>query len=150
LKAGYADKQVFLLLGESWYNQPYIKKNHPYISIIIEKDPKNTKEEVLFIKKYMKGNGYKSALIVTDPPHSRRVSLLISLVSVEGDETMNFHIIGSDVQWWNSEQYYKNEHARSFVQNESIKILYSLFAYGILEKIGLLDEFEMWLKGIKS
>ena len=123
---GYAGKQVFLLIGETWYNQPYIKKNHPDIPIVIDEDPKNTKEEILFIKQYMKKNGYKSALIVTDPPHSRRVSLLTSRLSAEGDETMTFRVIGSDVKWWDRENYYKNERARGFVGHESIKVLYHL------------------------
>ena len=123
---GYADKQVFLLLGESWYNQPYIKQNYPAMHILIDESPKNTKEEVLFIKKYLKKHGYRSALIVTDPPHSRRVSLLTSLLSVEGDENMIYYMIGSDVQWWDAGQYYMNEHARNSVMHESIKILYHL------------------------
>lgn len=146
LEEGYAKKQLFLLIGESWYNQPYIAKNHPGISLTIEEGPKNTREEVLFIKEYMKKYGYKSALIVTDPPHSRRVSFLTSLVSIKGDEKMTFHIVGSDVKWWNKEQYYLNERAKGAAKNESMGILYSVIAYGFLDKIGLLDEFEAWRK----
>ncbi len=126
LDDGYADKQVFLLLGESWYNQPYIKKNYPDMNIVIDEDPKNTEEEVLFIKKYMKQYSYKSALIVTDPPHSARVSLLSSLLSVEGDENMTFSYISSGVEWWNKEYYYKNKRARDSVWHESIRMLYHL------------------------
>ena len=79
----YKDKNLTIL------HIPYIKKNHPDMNVVIDESPKNTKEEVLFIKKYMKDHAYKSALLVTDPPHSRRVSLLTSLVSVEGDERMS-------------------------------------------------------------
>jgi len=150
LEGGYADKQVLLLIGESWYNQPYIKKNHPDIPILIDEGPKNTKEEVLFIKEYMKKHSYQSALIVTDPPHSGRVKLLTSLVSVEGDDTMKFSFIASSVKWWNAEEYYKNERMRRAVWHETKGILYTLFTYGILSKIGLSDEMEAWRKGKKS
>ena len=146
LEQGYASKQVFLLIGESWYNQPYIKKHYPKLNVVIDEHPINTKEEVLFIKNYMKKHGYKSALIVTDPPHSRRVSLLTSLVDMEGDETMRFHIVGSTVQWWNKEHYYQDQQAIGAVKNESMGILYGVAAYGVLDKIGLLDEFEAWRK----
>ncbi len=129
LEQGYAGKQVFLLIGESWYNQPYIAKNHPNIPLVIDEGPKNTKEEVLFIKQYMKKHSYKSALIVTDPPHSRRVSLLTSLISVEGDEGMTFRMIGSGVKWWDKENYYENKRARSSVEHEIMGILYSFFTY---------------------
>ena len=129
LEQGYAGKQVFLLIGESWYNQPYITKNHPDISIVIDESPKNTAEEVKFIKAYMKEHSYKSALIVTDPPHSGRVSLLTSLVSIEEDDNLTFRMIGSDVKWWNREHYYKNERARRAVVHETMGITYSFFAY---------------------
>ncbi len=135
LEQGYAGKQVLLLIGESWYNQPYIAKNHPEISIIIDEGPTNTMEEVLYINNYMKEYDYKSALIVTDPPHSRRVSLLSSLLSVEDDETMTFHIIDSGVKWWDREYYYKNERARESVQYEIVGIFYSLITYGRLDNI---------------
>ena len=147
---GYAGKQVFLLLGESWYNQPYIKKNYPAMHILIDESPKNTKEEVLFIKKYLKKHGYRSALIVTDPPHSRRVSLLTSLLSVEGDENMTFHLVGSPVKWWDRECYYENERAKSFAGHEIKGILYTLFTYGFLRIIGFDDEMERWRKEEKE
>ena len=126
LKGGYAEKQAFLLLGESWYNQPYIKKNHPDMNIMIDESPQNTKEEVLFIKEYMKKHKYKSALIVTDPPHSGRVKLLTSLISVEGDENMTFHLIASEVKWWDAEEYYKSKRARGFVMHEVMGMGYHL------------------------
>ena len=146
-EAGYAQKEVFVLLGESWYNQPYIRKNHPNITMLIDESPKNTKEEVLFIKTYMKTHGYQRVLVVTDPPHARRVKLLTSLLSTKGDEAMDFHIVSSDVKWWNAKHYYTNERAIGAVKNESMKIVGSVIAYGCLEKIGLLDELESWIKG---
>ncbi|MDQ7047431.1 MAG: YdcF family protein [Sulfurovum sp.] len=124
LEEGYIEKQIFLLLGESWYNQPYIKKNYPNLPVIIDESPKNTKEEVLYIKQYMQKHGYQSALIVTDPPHSGRVSLLTSLISLKGDEKMTFVMISSDVLWWDAKNYYKSERARSSVMYESVKMLY--------------------------
>jgi len=150
LERGYARKHLFLLIGESGYNQPYIAINHPDIPIVIDEHPKNTQEEVLFIKKYMKKHGYKSALIVTDPPHSRRVSLLTSLISVEGDETMTFRMIDSGVVWWNRGNYYNNTFARVYVKHEMIKIAYNCIAYGVLDKIGLLDEVKHQFDEIKT
>lgn len=131
LKQGYIENQVFLLIGESWYNQPYIKKNYPDISIIIDEGPKNTKDEVLFIKRYMIENNYKSAMIVTDPPHSRRVQLLTSLIFLDGDEALRFHLVGSDVKWWNRYSYYENTRAIGFSFRETGKIIYNFIAYNI-------------------
>ncbi len=149
LEGGYSKMEVFLLIGESWYNQPYIKKNYPYMNIVIDESPKNTKEEVLFIKEYMKKHSYKSALIVTSPPHSGRVKLLTSLISVEEDEALKFYLAASPVKWWNSEYYYENKRAIVSVEHEIKGILYTLFTYGFLSKIGLDDEMEAWRKGKK-
>ena len=129
MEEGYANKQVFLLLGESWYNQPYLKKHYPDMSIVIDETPKNTKEEVLFIKKYMKEHGYRSALIMTDPPHSGRVKLLTSLLSIEGDDGMVLCIVGSEVKWWNAEKYYASKNGRSSVLHEVPRIIYSMMLY---------------------
>lgn len=85
----------------------------------------------------MKKHGYKSALIVTDPPHSRRVSLLGSLISIPGNKKMTFRMISSDVEWWDAKNYYKNERARSFLIHESIRIIYSFFVYGTLHILGV-------------
>ncbi len=128
LEGGYSEKEVFLLIGESWYNQPYIKKNYPDMNIVIDESPKNTKEEVLFIKQYMKKHGYKSALVVTDPPHSGRVKLLTSLIWVEGDENMTFAMIGTEVKWWDAEEYYKSERARGFVMHEVMGMVFHLIS----------------------
>ena len=119
----------FLLLGESWYNQPYLQKHLPSVPVTVNETPKNTKEEVAFIKKFMLKNGYKSVLIVTDPPHSRRVSLLFALLKEEGDENLCFHLIGSDVDWWDPDVYYQDKHGRNAVIQESMKIIGSYLLY---------------------
>ncbi len=121
LNEGYSAK--LLLLGESWYNHPYIKKNYPDLPVVIDESPKNTQEEVWLIKRYMKEHGYQSALIVTDPPHTRRIKILTSKLLDNGDN-ITFRMVGSDVVWWDAKNYYRNEKARSFVWHEVPKIVY--------------------------
>lgn len=129
---GYASKKVFVLLGESWYNQPYIKKHYPQLPIQIGVSPQNTVEEVTFIIKYMEEHGYSSALIVTDPPHTRRVHLLLSNASDDTNGTFMFHLIGSDVLWWDKDHYYENKHARLAAWSEGLKVLYTALTCSIL------------------
>ena len=127
LNAGYAQKNLILLVGEDGeYNNRYIKKNYPNLPTVIDERPKNTVEEIRFIKQYMIEHNYKSALIVTDPTHSRRVSLLNSLISVEGDGALSFRIIDSGVEWWDKECYWCNKRSWGLVKSESIRILYTL------------------------
>ena len=136
-----------MLVGENRDNKNYVIKYHPEMGFIANSDPKNTMEEVLFIKNYMKEHAYRSALIVTDPPHSRRISLLTSMVSIEDDETMTFRIIDSGVKWWDKDNYYKNKRARGFVMQEIVKIPYNVIAYSIFDDTRLRDDVKnLWDK----
>ena len=132
LKHGYVNKKHFLLIGESWYNQPYLKKHYHELNVTIDETPKNTAEEIAAIKKFMLKHGYSSALIVTDPPHSARVALLLSLIDPQ-DSTLHFRIIGSHVAWWDPKHYYRNTRALKAVWHESLGILYSIWQYGIVK-----------------
>lgn len=133
IEDGYVEKDRFLLLGESWYNQPYIRKNHPTLNVVIEETPTNTKEEVLFIKQYMVKNGYRSALVVTDPFHSGRVSVLNSILSVQGAKDIHLYMIDSGRNWWEKEGDSSYLLWTKRALNESIKIIYSIVVYGFLD-----------------
>ncbi|BAF72468.1 hypothetical protein [Sulfurovum sp. NBC37-1] len=77
-----------------------------------------------YLHAFMKERGYRSALIVTDPPHSRRFSLLNTIM---GDKTITLHFAGSGVKWWDREHYYRNETARKYAMIEVLKIPYNLY-----------------------
>ena len=132
LYAGYAKENYILFVGEdAKYNTRNIKKRYPKLPTVIDESPKNTVEEIRFIKQYMEKHHYKSALIVTDPTHSRRVRLLCALIS-SGNVTQKFHIVSSEVEWWNAECYWCNKRSRKLVNSESIRILYTLIFSGNL------------------
>ena len=121
---GYIKQKKLLLLGESWYNRPYIRRHYPNLDMDIDESPKNTFEEIDFIKHYMIRNGYESAIIVTDPPHSARVKLLTRMLHIKGDENLSFVIVGSGVKWWDEGKYYDNDFARNFAFQEIPRIAY--------------------------
>lgn len=121
LNEGYASK--ILLLGESWYNQPYLKAHRERYFVDIDESPQNTQDEMYTIQKYMHTHHYSSAIIVTDPPHTRRVKLLASQV-LEDDSNITLYMVGTDVSWWNKFTYYRNARALKFVWYEVPKIVY--------------------------
>lgn len=132
---GLVKSNKLLLIGESWYNQPYIKKNRPNINIEINETPKNTIQEVVAIKKYMIKNNFKSALIVTDSPHSARVTLLSYLLQVEHDDNIEIHLINSDISWWKETNYYLDKRSRDTAIHETLGILYSILFYNPIVNI---------------
>ena len=137
---GYSRTKRVILLGESYDTQEYLEKTYPDITIKQHHEPKNTKAEVRYIKKFMLENGYKTALVVTDPPHSRRVSVLDTVLNVKGDSDITLRIVSSKVAWWKAKKYYDDKRSSETVLSETIRILYSIFCYGIVEKLGVKCE----------
>ena len=131
---GYVKSKTLLLIGESWYNRPYIRKHYPTLQWEIDDTPKNTAQEVVQIKKYMRKHGYRTALIVTDPPHTRRVRVLLSLLERKEDDPLYFYLVGSGVNWWNKTAYYTNSWACQEVWHELKGIGYALLVYGLFEE----------------
>jgi len=126
---GYASQDKLILVGEQWYNLPYVKKNHSHLDINVDETPQNTAQEIVFIKHYMEKHNYKSAIIVTDPPHTRRVKQLVSLLVTKKDKTLKFVYVGSDVAWWNKKFYFEDNKAFLFAQNEIIRVVYNFVHY---------------------
>ena len=66
-------------------------------------------EELLFIKKYMLYNNYKSVLFVSHPQHSRRISVLANFIANYKENDLQFSIVSCDLEWWDKSNYYKNK-----------------------------------------
>ncbi len=135
-KAGYAKSGKVLLIGESYESQAELAQRYPGVTIEQHHKPQNTKEEVLFIKNYMQKHGYRSALVVTDPPHSRRVAVLDAILDVEGAADLNLYLVGSEVSWWRAERYFDHNRSARTVLAETLRILYSIPCYGMIERLG--------------
>jgi hypothetical protein len=153
---GYSLKKVIILTGDERLPKDkdknlddkrikYLKGNHLNTDNIIHKKAvKNTIEEISYIKEYMIENQYSSAIIVSDPPHTKRIRYLLNKIHKLNDEYLNFTIVKSDVIWWNKETYYKNKNAQMFALSEYFKLVYSYFIYEIAEPLGFvsfLDEY---------
>jgi uncharacterized SAM-binding protein YcdF (DUF218 family) len=143
-KKDFSTKNILILTGNNEnINDPrikYIKTNNTSkINIIETFDTKNTYEEMIFIKKFLIEKNYTSAIIVSDAPHSKRISYLLNTIKIENSSNLEFNIVSSSGQWWNKELYYKNIRARIFAALEGLKLLSSYFRYGIIEKIGMTD-----------
>lgn len=144
----YSTQNILILTGESKSSKKdlrikYIEDNtFNNINLINVTTTKNTKEEILFIKNFLLEKNFKSAIIVSDAPHSRRIQTLINLLKIDGDDELSFNIVATNTNWWNTNIYYKNKRAQNFAFLELVKLTYAYLAYGFLEKIGVLDFIE--------
>ncbi len=110
-----------------------VSKEH----IILASQPENTLQEIRYIKHYMLTHDLKRVIIVSDPPHSRRIMFFANTVFDYPASGLTPIVVGSESPWWDAGHYYVDPAAISFVIKETIKYNYYLFRY----YTGSLDEF---------
>jgi uncharacterized SAM-binding protein YcdF (DUF218 family) len=113
------------------------------INIIFEKNLKNTVEEIRFVKNYMEKNNLKNVTFISDPAHSRRISLFFEYLVLD-DDNITYQIVGAEDKKWNKKYYYKNKYSLNYSLTEVAKIFYGFIKYGLLEKIGMDKYFEKY------
>jgi len=139
---GYS-KQKLLLVGKSDTQKKYIMKYYPEAKYTVSPQYNSTAKEIKFIKEYMIEHHYKSVIIVSEPPHSRRIKILTDLISIKNDEKFSYVFVSSGVSWWHQNKYYQHPDALKYVFSETLKILYVYLYYGVMEKLGItLNESE--------
>ncbi len=150
-KSSYSNKNILILTGDHRSREErkvnaidnrlkYLENNNiDNNNIIHKRDTKSTKGDVLYAKEYMISNGYTSAIIVSDPYHSRRIQYLTDVLNIDNDSNLSFNIVGADLKWLNSRTFYLTKIGQVTIIDEFIKLLGSYMAYGILEKLGILE-----------
>jgi uncharacterized SAM-binding protein YcdF (DUF218 family) len=112
------------------------------VTMLVNAEVKNTAQEVKFVKEYMLKHKLRSVTFVTEPPHSRRILMFSKLITLDADENLSFKVVGSYYKDWNAATYYQNKYAKQYAFTEVLKMAYGVFAYGVLDKLGLLEWFE--------
>jgi len=103
-------------------------KGIPKQDIFYLENMENTYTEIKAIKEYMFENGYKRVLIVSDPPHSRRIQYLVDLFEYK-KSSLEAKIIGSDVLWWNQDKYFDSLHSYIEATKEVLAMTYYYVRY---------------------
>jgi uncharacterized SAM-binding protein YcdF (DUF218 family) len=140
-KNGFLKTNYIIFTGTPSINKNISKNFDENIDIITNGKVRNTMEEILYIKNFIKEKNLKSVIFITEAPHSRRVQIFWENFGDKLDD-VSFSVVGSQFDDWNSDTYYKNENSLKYAFSETTKLIYNLFLYGILEKIGFKEEFE--------
>lgn len=98
-------------------------------NILLSTKTNNTLQEIKFIKQYMINNHLKSVLVVSDSPHSRRILFFANTVLRYPQSGLEIRVVSSDAPWWNTETYYTNMTAITFIFTEFIKYICYSSAY---------------------
>ncbi|MBA4373105.1 MAG: YdcF family protein [Thermodesulfovibrio sp.] len=123
-------KNVLIIrpIGKKERQQEFMRSGARKENIFFDLDSNNTYEEAVNSLKLMQARGWKHVLIVTDPPHMRRVSWTWRQVIRETG--MTFTLVATSASWWNAEYWWRIKTSRDFVLSEYKKLLYYLLVYG--------------------
>ncbi len=143
-KQGYALKNKFLYTGREIVNpalptrfskskfllQHGLKQNNiVYVprGVIV-----NTAEELFFVRDYMISHGYKSALIISSPVHTRRIRMLAHFISKFDKHNLSICVSAFSPNDFNPSLYFLDPSARGSVFLEFEKLIYNLLKYSPL------------------
>jgi len=128
--AGYATHIILTGIDERFYrpNHPNWRERRmlelgvPKNAIKVDAKSKTTWEEALNTSNTMEKKGWKSALIVSDPPHLLRLHQTWSR-AFEGS-SKKFILIPTNPAWWDRILWWKNKKSYQFVISEIKKNLF--------------------------
>ena len=139
--ARYARGRQLVLDGYSrrlWQSNPKTAEREdalaklPGIAVHFDNEPGNTWQEAEAVQAWMQAHGYKSALVVSDPPHLLRVGY--AFASNLWGRGLKFTLIASEPTWWSTWAWWQNRESALFVKSEFPKLGYYLVRY----RFGLL------------
>lgn len=138
-KAGYAKKILLtgmyasLRAGQSYYQSPrslfLLKQGIPAEALLFDGLSINTHQEAINIAIVLTAHHWHSALVVTDPPHIRRVGFCLS--SVFKKTNLSYWLIQSDVPTWHADRWWQDERWRRFSLDEVLKLIFYAIVYGV-------------------
>lgn len=114
--------------GRKTRQQEFMRSGARQENIFFDTGSDSTYEEAVNSLKLMKARGWKHVLIVTDPPHLRRVDWTWRHVLKGTGRT--FALVATSPEWWDAEHWWRSRTSRSFVISEYKKLLFYLLAYG--------------------
>lgn len=105
-------------------------------NIILLFNTKNTFNELKSIKEFILKEKVSNIIIVSDPPHTKRIKMLCKILKYD-ENKINYNIISSNPEWWNKKFLFLHYKAYIFISKEIIKIVHNYFKYFLINRIGL-------------
>ena len=89
--------------------------------------PGNSWGEAKTTRTRMQANGWKSVLVVTDPPHMLRVRYAWASNFFGSD--LHFVLVAANPTWWSTWRWWQNPQSAQFVGEEMLKLGYYVVRY---------------------
>jgi len=110
-----ADPRVKLLTG----------MGVPFSALLFDSASRNSWEEALNGGRMMEENGWRRVLVVSDPPHLRRLALAWGHALRE--EGQQFVLVASAADWWHPDGWWRDQRSARFVGRETLGLVVYAF-----------------------
>ena len=138
-KAGYAQKILLtgmfpsLRAGQNYYQSPrslfFLKQGVPSEALLFDGLSVNTHQEALNLAALLATHHWYSALVVSDPPHLRRLDFC--LIPVFKKAGLSYRLISSTVPTWQADRWWQEERWRQNCLSEVVKLIFYAVVYGV-------------------
>jgi uncharacterized SAM-binding protein YcdF (DUF218 family) len=131
-KTGYAKKILLTGMG-GFYQSPrslfLLKQGIPSDALLFDGLSDSTHQEALTIAALLTANHWHSALVVSDPPHLRRINFCLQPVFKKAG--LSYRLISSTVPTWQADRWWQEERWRQFCLDEVVKLFFYAVVYGV-------------------
>ncbi len=97
------------------------------VQVQFDNSPHNSWEEAKAVRTRMLANGWKSVLVVSDPPHMLRLKYAFGSNFWGSD--LSYTLIATNPSWWSAQGWWQNKIAKDFVISEVQKLGYYVLHY---------------------
>jgi uncharacterized SAM-binding protein YcdF (DUF218 family) len=116
------DRQVDYL---HWRVKVLSRAGVPERAIVIDAKSSTSGHEARYAARLAKERGWKRVLVVSDPPHMRRLAIVYGR-AFDGSG-VDVQLVASRPQWWSAQRWWANGKSANFVVTEYIKLVHTLF-----------------------
>ena len=110
-----------------WRARLLIEAGVPPECIVFEGTANNSYQEAMATLALMRARGWKTVLVVSDPPHMRRLNRVWGRVFAGSGQA--YRLVAGEPVWWDADRWWSNERSGQFVLSEVIKLGYYVVKY---------------------
>jgi uncharacterized SAM-binding protein YcdF (DUF218 family) len=111
----------------NWRVQFLYAHGVPKEAVILESAAGNSWEEAVNTLNLLKQHEWKTVLVVSDPPHMRRLNWAWG--KVFGESGREYILVSTTPAWWEAAHWWRHEQAGPFVLMEYTKLAYYILKY---------------------
>jgi uncharacterized SAM-binding protein YcdF (DUF218 family) len=134
-KAGYAKKILLTGMGgfakQGYYQSPrslfFLKQGIPAEALMFDGLSINTHQETFNTAALLSARHWQSALVVSDPPHIRRLDYCLQPVFKKAG--LSYQLIQSAATTWHADRWWQDKKWLQFCVSEVVKLVYYALAY---------------------